>query len=202
MPIRPSETLAEVKLAIMEAAGKSSARRLLVLQDKSPCRSGCSACCSRMIFVSLAEALVIHQHLVERGEWESVKAAAALLMPMLENSQPSTWFQMNQACPVLNHESRTCRAYEVRPTPCSAHYVTSKPELCDPWSTTLGHYEAVDFVDIHDEFVTKLAAVVDASGFLTVRLPMPAALIMAEKIQSLPSVSGQDLTEFIRSELA
>lgn len=202
MPIRPSETLSEVKLAMMGAATKSSARRLLVLQDKSPCRSGCSACCSRMIFVSLAEALVIHQHLVERKEWEVVKAAANLLLPFLENSRPSTWFQMNQACPVLDRESRTCRAYEVRPTPCSAHFVVSKPELCDPWSTEPGNYESIDFVEIHDEFVNKLAEIVDATGYLTVRLPMPAALIMAEKIQALPSVSEQDLTEFIRSELA
>lgn len=200
MPVRPSDVLHQVKLAMVDASSKAAVRRLSVLQ--SPCKTGCSACCSRLIYVSLAEAIVIQDYLVEQNRWEAVREKAEAQLPYLENTQPVTWFQMNQACPVLDPATRLCQAYAVRPTPCSVHFVTSDPSLCDPWSTAKGVYQPTPFLDLHEEFATKLSGVVDANGIFAVRLPMPSALLLAEKVQQMKSSTEEELTAFIRSEFA
>lgn len=200
MAIRPSDILGQVKLAMTGAATKASVRRLTVVQ--SSCQPGCSACCSRLVYVSLAEAIIMQEYLVKNKTWESVREDVETLLPLLENAQPVTWFQMNQACPVLDKTTRLCRAYEVRPTPCSVHFVTSDPALCDPWSTVKGEYKPLTFTDLHEEFLTKLNGAIDANGIFAIRLPIPSALLLAEKIQQIKPSTEEELTAFIRSELA
>ena len=198
--MRLLDALAEVRISMIKAAEKSAVRRLEVIPN-SPCKKGCSACCSRMIILSLAEAVIIQEHLSKSGKWEAVRTRAETLMPLMENANPVSWFQMNQACPVLNPQSGACEAYEVRPTPCSTHYVNSDPKLCDPWSTQPGLFNSFDFVDIHEEFRGILASEVHESGMLAIRMPLPAALLLAEKLQKVAPKSAIELSEFIRNEL-
>ncbi len=114
---------------------------------------------------------------------------------------PVAWFKMNLRCPVLGPESGLCGAYPVRPTPCSTHFVTSDPAQCDPWSAAGGPYSAVPMDDIHEEFMEKMAAVVDGNGILAYRMPLPRALLFAESVRTVTGLSLEDMTSMLRSEL-
>lgn len=196
-----SDAVGRVKVAMMDVAQKASIRRLNVLRDESPCKAGCSACCSRLVYVSVAEALVMYEHLSRSGRWPEVRERARGLAAEVRDASPVAWFKMNRPCPVLGKD-RLCAAYEVRPSPCSTHFVTSDPALCDPWSPKAGIYETSSMDDLHIEFMKRLDAELTGRGVLDLRLPIPVALLFAERAQSHTNLSAADIIAFIGSELA
>lgn len=201
MGARASHALAGVKVAMVEAASRAERRRLVVLGDSSPCRKGCSACCSRMVRVTVAEAAVMLEHLERAGTWREVREAAREQARIAMAAADRSWFMMNIPCPVLDRGTGECRAYPVRPTPCSAHYVTSDPSLCDPWSTRAGEYRPEPDVEAHEAFLRALEREVDGYGVLALRLPVPAALLLAERIKDVGD-SAEQIASFVRTELA
>lgn len=182
MDLRLSQALGPVKLALADTAAKAEKRRLHVLKDKIPCRSGCAGCCSRMIKVTMAEALIMYEHLVTSGRWPEARARAEAQMPEVMEVGPPAWYMMNRKCPVLDPGTSKCMAYPVRPALCSTHFVKSNPALCDPHTVVAGRYEPVQFNDLVETFLRKMLANVAGSGIFQLELPLPAALLLSERV--------------------
>jgi Fe-S-cluster containining protein len=201
MAFKVSDALSGVRLAMADAAQRSERRRLRVYGDKAPCAPGCSGCCSRMVTVTVAEATIVLEHLIKSGSWPKVRELAVDQAKTSKHANGRSWFLMNIPCAVLDRQTKRCLAYSSRPTPCSVHFATSSPGLCDPWSTEGGTYEPVEMADIHAKFLEDLARHVDGYGVLALSLPMPAALLLAERVRLSPKLTSEDITAFIRTEL-
>lgn len=194
MEVRLKYTLRRVKMHMTDTAVRADRRRLAMYRGKIRCRSGCSGCCSRMIRITMAEAVLIYEHLKGSGAWPEVRKACMGQLKLLGSAGAMTWFKMNQKCPVLNKDTNMCKAYKVRPPACSTHFVTSDPELCDPWSANQGKYESVDSSDLTEEFQKRLEESIRGEGILMITLPMASALTLAEKISVK---SGLNLPEIV-----
>ena len=197
-----SDALSHVKMAMMDTSQKTAIRHLNLLSNSTPCKASCSACCSRLIYVSVAESLIMLDSLIRSGVWDQVRDRAKEQVKLIGIAdRSSSWFKMNKPCPILNPETKLCLAYEVRPSPCSTHFVKSNPNLCDPWSTDVGEFKPEDMVDLHEQFLSLLEREVAGRGILRIRLPIPVALLFAEKIQIQTNLSFDDIIELINSEL-
>lgn len=202
MDINFAHTLQAVKLSIMDTAQKANIRRLNVLRDESSCRAGCSACCSRMVHITVAEAIILREHLLSTNEWADVRVLATEQTAISRNVHPLAWLEMNIPCPILNRDTKMCRAYPVRPPVCSTHFVTSKPELCDPWSTEDGEFKLADQTDLVEKFDKSLEREIDSFGILAIKLPIPVCLLVAEKLQYHKDLSVSDAMVLIYNELS
>lgn len=194
-----SSALLRVRGAMVEATVRSSQRRLTVLQ-KATCKRKCSGCCRRMVYVTVAEAVVVQEHLEKSGEWPGVLQKCLSVLNGVRNASPMSWFRMNVACPVLSDED-DCLAYSVRPATCSVHFSLSDPKLCHPWSTEAGTYEPVELEDVFLDFQKTLHSSIDAHGILALKLPLPASLIMAERVRHQPDLTPEALIRLIFNEL-
>jgi Fe-S-cluster containining protein len=142
----------------------------------------------------MAEAVIIYEHLREKEYWPDVRKKATDQMNLLGAAQPMTWFKMRQKCPVLNTDTDLCRTHALRPAICSTHFVTSNPKLCDPWSTASGEFKAVDYTDLYENFQRRMTECIQSYGIFTLMMPIPTALLLAEKISVK---SGLDLSEIV-----
>ena len=98
MDFNLANALSVVKVAIKETADKSSLRVLQSYTEKISCKSGCSACCNRQIYLTVAEALVIQDHLEKTGQWEQIELRANSVAKIALNTPPISWFKMNIMC--------------------------------------------------------------------------------------------------------
>src|SRR5580704_3221587 len=135
MDINLASTLGVVKVAMKEASDKASLRHLQIYQEKIKCKPTCSACCSRQIYLTIAEAIIIHEYAKKSGNWPEIENRAKAIMALARDTPPVAWFKMNIMCPILDPITKLCTTYETRPPACSTHFVTSDPKLCDPWHT-------------------------------------------------------------------
>lgn len=185
---------------MMDAASAAGRRRLMVLKDSCPCKPGCSACCSRLIYLSVAEALILYEELKQTGKWQETRERASGLVKYVKLTNPLSWFKMNFSCPILNPKTKYCSAYNVRPTLCSIHFVTSNPAVCDPWSPTSGEYLSKSMTDLHQEFERQLNRTVDGYGVMNLRVPMPVGLLFAERIQHQKGLEFGEIMGMIYNE--
>lgn len=180
MRVRMSSALGTARIAVSDAAERSSMRRLTMYSDSVPCRSGCDGCCSRLTRVTVAEAILMYEHLLQDGTWSGVRAAAVEQAPEANKASPVSWYKMNIKCPALR--DGRCAAYPVRPIACSTHFVQSEPSACDPWSANVGAFRTLDFRDIAMEETTRLIDSLEPYGVLQIELAIPVALLLAERI--------------------
>jgi len=190
-----------VRVAMKETADRSSFRRLQLYSEDVKCKPGCSACCNRQVYITVAEALIIQDHLEKSGEWPIVEQRARAVMIIARDAPAVSWFKMNIMCPVLDPLSRLCTAYEVRPSPCSVHFVRSDPTQCDPWAMTSSKYDPVDFTDLHDQFRQTLEKVIDGYGILALKFPMPIALVFASRVKMQSNLGPNEIVNLIFNEL-
>jgi Fe-S-cluster containining protein len=202
MNIDFSQALGPVRLALGDAIEKATRRRLMVYGDSIPCKSGCDGCCSRLINITVAEGMLIYEHLLKEGKWMQVRAEAVKQFRTAQEVNPLTWFKMNIKCPVLDKTTRTCMTYSTRPAACAIHFVTSKPEVCDPWSAEGGQYEAVDMMDLSEAFRRKIENTIDGHGILNLSVPIPVALLVAERIRVQSGLSLPDAISLLYNELS
>lgn len=202
MKFKFSESIGPVRLAVMDTAEKSEKRRLRVANsEKIPCKSKCSGCCRRMIGVSMAECVIIYDHLKNSGKWASVRKRAKKLMPLVKEADPISWFTMGIPCPILDPTENTCLAYKVRPVACSTHFVQSDPGLCDPHTVKSGTYKPLDFVDLVNNFTKRLSSSVAGQGILQIHLPIPSGLLLAEAINVQSGLSLEKAAALFLNEL-
>lgn len=202
MDLELSKVISGARLAVASAIVNSSSKRLLVLQDGCPCKPGCYSCCFRLVYVSIAEAVIILDHLKLNGIWDETKNRCIALLKITQKSSPVSWFKMRIECPVLDPKTKTCTAYDVRPPPCSTHFVKSDPEGCDPWSLKPVEYELAAMSDIYIKYEEEISRSLDSYGILSYRLPMSVALLFAERIQVKKGAKISDIISFIYNELA
>jgi hypothetical protein len=153
-----------------------------------------------MIYITVAEAIVIQEHLEKSGRWADVLRKCLAVLDSVRNSNPMSWFRMNSECPVLSDDD--CLAYSVRPVTCSVHFALSDPKLCHPWSTEAGEYSPVELEDVFLDFQKALHSSIDAHGILALKMPLPASLIMAERVRYQPDLTPEALIRLIYNELA
>lgn len=201
MKVRLKDSLRDAKVYLVDTAARAEKRRLNVYRGRISCRPACSGCCSRLIRISMAEAVLIYEHLSETGRWTEVRRTCVGQMKLLGPVDPMVWFKMNQKCPVLDRKTDMCTAYSVRPATCATHFVTSDPELCDPWSAKGGKYETADFSDLFETFRRRLSASIRDYGIFTMVLPMPSALMLAEQISVKSGLSLAEVVSLFFQEL-
>jgi Fe-S-cluster containining protein len=201
MDIELSNTLSAVHLAMMDAAVKTNNRRLIDIHNKYSCKPGCSSCCSRSVFISVAESLVIQAELIHLNNWKQIRERASSLIKYVKLTNQLSWLKMNLNCPILDPDTKRCKAYFVRPSICSTHFVTSDPAVCDPWAPTSIEYMPEPMIDIHQEFERKLKNIIEGHGILNLHLPIPLGLLFAERIQHQKGLEFNEVINIIFNEL-
>jgi Fe-S-cluster containining protein len=195
-----SSALSGVKMAVLAAADLSE-RRKLTMAPQPRCSRACNGCCSRHLEVTVAEASVVVSHLKGRGGWREVRDEAKAQVPVAKVTPPSAWFKLNIKCPVLDRGTGLCRAHPVRPPACSTHYATSDPSACDPWSSSQSEYRPVVLGDVFAEAQKEIRSGLASDGILTLQLPMPVALLMADRVSLRSGLSYDEAISLINNEL-
>lgn len=205
MDFKFSKSINDIKFKLIDTNNKTNKRRLgLATHNPIPCKSGCSGCCKRMVKITIAEGMIIYDHLVSTKQWEKVGVEARKQLEIVKNSDPLSWFSMGIECPVLDKKKKTCKAYLVRPAMCASHFVKSNPDLCDPHTNSIGnenHFKPLDFDDLVEEFLVYLINNTRAYGVLQVQLPIPVSLLMAESINAQTGLRVEQLISLMYKEL-
>jgi len=202
MEFRFSQALGPVRLALMDTARKAEKRKLQVIRPSGPpCRAGCAGCCRRLIRATVAEAILVFDHLKKSGRWPEVRARAKEQLPLARDAEPLSWFMTATPCPVLDLDGETCLAYPVRPVTCSVHFVRSDPGLCHPHGVKSGPYVPVDFDDLAEKFVKRLFSSVAGYGILQLQLPLQSGLLLAEAINLQSGLSLEKAVSMFFNEL-
>jgi Fe-S-cluster containining protein len=201
MEIQFSKSIGLTKLALMDTAARADNRRLRMYKDEIPCKPACSGCCSRLIEITMSEAVLIYEHLKKEGVWQEVKKIAKSQLPLIKDAKPLAWFKMNLKCPVLNLTTQLCQAYPVRPATCSIHFVKSDPVMCDPWGQKSGPFLPIDFSDLYLQFRKRTTEYTEGFGILSLELPIQVALLLAEKINTLSGLSEEQVVSLVFNEL-
>jgi Fe-S-cluster containining protein len=194
MDVHLHHALNPVRVHLTDTASRADKRRLKAYGRTVSCRPRCTGCCSRLVAVSMAEAMIAYEYLRGTGKWAAVRARADAQLPLLGKAGSMTWFKMRQKCPILDPDTGLCQTYAFRPAACSTHFATSNPELCDPWSTERGRFRPLDFTDLFEKFEKRMSEAVQDYGIFSLRLPVPSAVLLAERVSVK---SGLDLSEVV-----
>lgn len=100
---------------------------------------GCAACCYQIVGLSVAEAIVIAEHIIAHQSPAEVQAHLEELerrAQAMENDISAWYVKARRACVFLTDVDKTgpwtgmCSIYEARPLACRYQYVVSDPALC------------------------------------------------------------------------
>jgi Fe-S-cluster containining protein len=195
-----SQILEPVKIALIDTALQSVVLQMK-LKDKLSCKPGCSGCCCRYAQISVAEAVIIYDCLKSSKKWPDVQRRAKEQTSLIKDVEPLSWLKLNIKCSILDPVTNLCLAYKVRPAICSTHFVTSKPEVCDPWSHESSQFLTYDMNNLYFKFKSRLESVIDGFGVFGMYFPIPLALLLAEKISVHSGMDISQVISIIRSEL-
>lgn len=126
-----------------------------------------------------------------------VLAAAEALAESARTLSADAWFKMKTRCPVLDGQDM-CSAYGVRPPACSTHFVLSDPDCCDPWSATGSEYVPADLKDVYVDSQRRIRESLPSSGIMSMVLPLPLALLVADRIAVRTDMSVEQALDLIR----
>lgn len=198
MKICITDAIEEVEILVRQVANTSKTS-LKVLNSNPSCKPGCSHCCNRLIYITLAEAFVIQKYLKSQKKWNTVLERAVEMEPLSRKVDSITWFMMKQECPVLNPETKMCEAYEVRPPACSTHFVSSDPSSCDPWSMDQQNFIPIDMEDEFSDFL-KVIEMKFGRGSLSIPLPITTALRISESLQVRDGLTVDEILTLMARE--
>jgi Fe-S-cluster containining protein len=148
------------------------------------CKKGCANCCSHPLYISILEAIPIHRHLAEHGQWTPsfrrqleahAKKTVGLAIPV--------WVMLNAPCPLLTSE-KMCSAYDARPANCRLTFSTGDPDYCHPHALRDGLTEIVNRVPELKVFHEKEKALLRRHGLMHLTMPISQALLVADEILS------------------
>jgi Fe-S-cluster containining protein len=198
--IKISKVLEPIKMVMMDTAIKTAS---IIARGRTTvsCKSGCSHCCNRYARISTAEALVIYEYLKSKKLWLQVKGRSRDQFETIKHAEPLSWFKLGIKCPILDPNTNKCLAYMVRPPVCTIHFVTSSPEICNPWSFEQGKIENHDLIDLYVKFRDRLSHLLEGHGVLSLDLPIPMALLFSERISIQSGLSIQQALSLIYNEL-
>lgn len=167
--------------ASMDRAIASGLERMLLEEGLQPfCRIGCCHCCSFPILINIAESRALAQF-VKRSfspeqirrlrakteqwhEWDDAsRRRRAFPRAGTQSSLPSS----NPGCPLL--EEGACSAYDLRPTVCRVHFVSSHPLYCcaanNPHFPKPPPSVMISIVTATTDFSAAIRTLVEEAGF-------------------------------------
>ncbi|MBM7553679.1 YkgJ family cysteine cluster protein [Thalassobacillus pellis] len=112
---------------------------------KPNCFIGCAFCCYFPIIITKMEAKMmlkeiehfpkdrkqkIYQHWERYFAEHQTKLDTALNIDFNEEDAKLTYKQLDLPCPMLDPETNTCMAYEIRPIPCRTYLNYANPKVC------------------------------------------------------------------------
>lgn len=197
MDLKLIEAISPVKAAMIDIGIRTNAATL-TMNPRPSCKAGCSFCCKRAVRVTTAEAVIMVAWLQQKKLWTGVRAIANEQRHI--DANPLAWFKMGLDCPVLDQNTRTCLAYDVRPTVCSTHFAMSPPEGCDPTSCKRVGFKPFLMTDFHKKFANTLAANVAVHGVLNINMPMPTALLFAERVSTKSGMEFEGVISMLFGE--
>lgn len=107
-----------------------------------PCKAGCAACCRVQVSVSLLEAVMLLQPILEDAEARAdfmIRIVPRLRIQTRilseENFTPLEWRRRRLPCALLDPVTQKCLRYNDRPAVCRAHIVLNPPEHCSEIGT-------------------------------------------------------------------
>ncbi len=106
----------------------------LLLQSNNPlaCRSGCSNCCHQPLTMTLLDGILVYQWLANNHLWaRSLKKRFEETAERTTNLSLEIWMLGMIPCPLLDEETKACRAYKGRPFICRIAY-SYDSDSCHP----------------------------------------------------------------------
>ncbi|WP_181350952.1 YkgJ family cysteine cluster protein [Thalassobacillus sp. CUG 92003] len=112
---------------------------------EASCFKGCAFCCYFPIVITKMEAKMmlraierfpkerkeyIYQHWEGYFGGETDKLETAMAMDFNNEETKLAYKQLNVPCPMLDPETHTCLAYEIRPIPCRTYLNYADPKVC------------------------------------------------------------------------
>ncbi|MFD1020784.1 YkgJ family cysteine cluster protein [Thalassobacillus hwangdonensis] len=109
------------------------------------CFKGCAFCCYFPIIITKMEAKMmlkeiekfpsdrkekIYQHWESYFDEHKTKLDTALGMDLNGEDTKLNYKRLNLPCPMLDPETETCMAYEIRPIPCRTYLNYANPKVC------------------------------------------------------------------------
>lgn len=92
---------------------------LLTVKRPLACRRGCSNCCYQPLTVSLLDGILVYQWLADNHLWTStLKRRFEETADRTNGLALEVWLLSMTPCPLLDEETKVCRAYKGRPFPC------------------------------------------------------------------------------------
>ena len=119
---------------------------------------------------------------------------------MTKKVPSNAWFKMDIKCPVLD-DNDLCSAYPVRPPVCAVHHAKSDPGVCNPSKVSNQKYDPVEFSEEFANSRKKLSSMLVGYGVLQIVLPLPVALLMADRISIKTGLSYDQVMSMIQNEI-
>ncbi|MGM8216338.1 YkgJ family cysteine cluster protein [Bacillaceae bacterium W0354] len=132
------------------------------------CQLGCAFCCYFPIIITRLEAKMIIASIEEMSDdrreelinhlrnyfsnYESLIEEATSVDPESEHVK-SHYIKKQLPCPLLNTETNSCMAYEIRPLPCRTYVNYTNPKVC---ADNLMPEEAVSFEFLYEGYMGAL----------------------------------------------
>lgn len=173
------------------------------------CKRGCSSCCELLVVLTSGEAEVLADAIM--GD-PVLRESVHVLLGKLDVQTARleawgaefggdnleairyAWWQSRQNCAMLDGETKACRAYADRPSPCRTYHVVSESLLCGERGKS-GESVLTAQVRIPDEaqarILWRLARAASASGLdvLVGSLPQLLGIALRRKLDLPPRES-------------
>ncbi len=186
--------------------------------DTISCHKGCDHCCHLLVEVSTAEAKEMAYWLLQQPEdaramflqriQHNAAEAKELFLQSRRDKQyvgrvfddeaeiseathDAYFYDKKRPCPFLAPEGH-CLAYEVRPSACRMHLVTSPAELCSVEAGETDDYEIPDRIeDMRDEIAPINSAVNVEQGWgqMSIMVELALADIAQEQATGVPETA-------------
>jgi Fe-S-cluster containining protein len=190
LPLLVERSLSQVRAEREGLASNVDAKLPLV-----SCKSGCSACCSYPVYISLLEGMLLYRHLTEKGHW-TPKLRKALEAHATRTTALSAdvWLMINLPCPLL--EQNKCIAYSARPFTCRTLYARTPASYCQPNQMA----SSASFVGrdaVTTQFRDAEAKILARHKLALVGMPISRAILFGEKIVT-GEVDVENLASLVR----
>jgi hypothetical protein len=187
--MRKLPLLVERSMAQMRAERVELATTVDAKLPKVSCKSGCAACCSYPVYVSIIEGMTLYRHLTEKGWWSpKLRKRLEAHADKTTDLAAEVWMMLDMPCPLL--ENRKCIAYDARPFACRTLYARTPAEYCHPHRVAQASF--VDRDKATASFRQAEGKILAKHRLGLVGMPVSQAILFGEKI-----VTGQiDLENF------
>jgi len=148
------------------------------------CKKSCSQCCTKKIYITIAEAIEIVEHLQAMGLWVDVYKKLQNVDEEWANVDETTYNHLGLECVLLNN--RECSVYKVRPLMCATYFVNSHPDLCAPSRNDDPAFSSFYLDDMIEEYHNKVVKNAHPTLLMSHVVWLPRALKYAFMVLDTP----------------